>query len=92
MTSETNDTVAIHLPKNLVSELANYTDCYAPLLKQVAQACTEALKESELDIVEELRFFAEASDTDGLVLTMLSGRTFTDAANEIERLRSQAST
>jgi hypothetical protein len=42
----------------------------------------------ELDIVEELRFFAEAAETKGIVLTMLSGATFTESANEIERLRS----
>lgn len=43
--------------------------------------------EPELDIVEELRFFAEAADSEALVVTMLSGRTFADAADEIERLR-----
>jgi hypothetical protein len=43
---------------------------------------------SELDLVEELRFFADATDADGVMVTMLSGRTFTDAADEIERLRS----
>lgn len=42
----------------------------------------------ELDLVEELRFFADATDADGVVVTMLSGRTFADAAAEIERLRS----
>lgn len=41
----------------------------------------------ELDIVEELRFFAEAAETKGIVLTMLSGETFNEAADEIERLR-----
>ena len=44
--------------------------------------------ERELDIVEELRFFAEVAETKGVVLTMLSGATFTEAANEIEQLRS----
>lgn len=43
----------------------------------------------ELDLVEELRFFADATDADGVVVTMLSGRTFGDAADEIERLRSE---
>jgi hypothetical protein len=43
---------------------------------------------SELDLVEELRFFADATDADGVMVTMLSGRTFADAADEIERLRS----
>jgi hypothetical protein len=46
------------------------------------------MTEPELDIVEELRFFAEACDADGITVAMLSGRTFTDAADEIERLRS----
>lgn len=41
MTSEMNDTVAILLPRQLVEELTNYADCYAPLLRQVAQACVE---------------------------------------------------
>jgi hypothetical protein len=44
-------------------------------------------EDAELDIVEELRFFAEAADSNEIAVTMLSGRTFTDAANEIERLR-----
>lgn len=43
--------------------------------------------DEELDIVEELRFFAEASETDGITVAMLSGYIFADAANEIERLR-----
>lgn len=43
--------------------------------------------DEELDIVEELRFFAEASETDGITVAMLSGCIFADAANEIERLR-----
>lgn len=42
----------------------------------------------ELDIVDELRFFAEAADSEAVVVTMLSGRTFADAADEIDRLRS----
>jgi hypothetical protein len=46
--------------------------------------------DKELEIVEELRFFAEAADTEALVVTMLSGRTFADAADEIERLRSES--
>lgn len=45
--------------------------------------------EPELDIAEELRFFAEAAESEALVVTMLSGRTFADAADEIERLRSE---
>jgi hypothetical protein len=46
------------------------------------------MTEPELDIVEELRFFAEASDADGIAVAMLSGRIFADAADEIDRLRS----
>ena len=45
--------------------------------------------EPELDIVDELRFFAKACETEGIAVAMLSGRTFADADNEIERLRSQ---
>lgn len=47
----------------------------------------EDLDEKELDIVEELDFFAEASDSEALVVTMLSGRLFEDAAREIRYLR-----
>ena len=50
---------------------------------------TSDTTEPELDIAEELRFFAEAADNEALVVTMLSGRTFADAADEIERLRSE---
>lgn len=50
---------------------------------------TSDTTEPELDIAEELRFFAEAADSEALVVTMLSGRTFADAADEIERLRSE---
>jgi hypothetical protein len=53
---------------------------------------TSDTTEPELDIVEELRFFAEACDADGIAVAMLSGRTFTDAATEIERLRSEIGT
>ena len=48
--------------------------------------------DEELDIVEELRFFAEASETDGITVAMLSGCIFADAADEIERLRSEIGT
>jgi len=50
------------------------------------------LNDKELDIVEELRFFAEAADSAALVVTMLSGRIFEDAANEIESLKSKSVT
>jgi hypothetical protein len=48
--------------------------------------------DEELDIVEELRFFAEASETDGITMAMLSGCIFSDAADEIERLRALIAT
>jgi hypothetical protein len=44
-------------------------------------------EDRELDIVEELSFFAEACDSEAIVVTMLSGRVFEDAAKEIESLR-----
>ena len=47
--------------------------------------------EPELDIVDELRFFAEACEAKEIAVAMLSGRTFAAAALEIERLRSEIS-
>jgi hypothetical protein len=47
----------------------------------------DATPSRELDVVDELRLFADAADADGMVVTMLSGRVFADAADEIERLR-----
>lgn len=41
----------------------------------------------DLDIVSELRILAELADFSDVGLVMLSGRSFTDAADEIERLR-----
>ena len=41
----------------------------------------------DLDIVTELRLLAEIADTSEVGLVMLSGRSFTDAADEIETLR-----
>jgi hypothetical protein len=45
------------------------------------------VEDRELEIVEELRFFAEAADNDAIVVTMLSGGLFLEAAQEIESLR-----
>lgn len=42
----------------------------------------------ELDIVEELEFFSEASNAKEIVVTMLSGEVFAQAAEEIKYLRS----
>lgn len=41
----------------------------------------------DLDIVSELRILAELADSSDVGLVMLSGRSFTDAADEIEALR-----
>ena len=41
----------------------------------------------DLDILSELRLLAELADSSDVGLVMLSGRSFTDAADEIERLR-----
>lgn len=41
----------------------------------------------DLDIVTELRILADLADTSEVGLVMLSGRSFTDAADEIEALR-----
>lgn len=43
----------------------------------------------ELDIVDELRFFAEAADSEDISLVMTSGQTFTAAADIIESLRAR---
>lgn len=43
----------------------------------------------DLDIVDELRLLAEIADTSEVGLVMLSGRSFTDAADQIEALRSR---
>ena len=46
---------------------------------------------SELDILEELRLLAEIADNSEVGLVMLSGRSFTDAAKEIDYLRQEVS-
>lgn len=43
----------------------------------------------ELDIVDELRLLAELAGTSEVGLVMLSGRSFTDAADTIESLRAR---
>lgn len=35
--------VTIHVPLHLATELAKYRDCYAPLLKEIAELCSEEL-------------------------------------------------
>ena len=55
------------------------------LNKELNDSSTELSR--ELDIVEELAFFAEAADSDAIVVTMLSGGLFLEAAEEIQHLR-----
>jgi hypothetical protein len=43
----------------------------------------------DLDIVTELRLLAELADSADLGLVMLSGRSFTDAADQIDALRAR---
>jgi len=43
----------------------------------------------DLDIVTELRLLAELADTSEVGLVMLSGRSFTDAADQIDALRAR---
>jgi len=38
-----DSTVTINLPRQLALELAKYRDCYAPLLREVARSCDDAL-------------------------------------------------
>ena len=45
------------------------------------------IDDRDLDIVTELRLLAEIADTSEVGLVMISGRSFTDAADEIEALR-----
>ena len=91
---------SIHTGDTLFSEAAEEID---NLKKQLSNSYSAVFKNSEnlnkelnenstelsreLDIVEELVFFAEAADSDAIVVTMLSGGLFLEAAKEIERLR-----
>ncbi len=43
----------------------------------------------DLDIVTELRLLAELADSSDVGLVMLSGRSFTDAADQIDALRAR---
>jgi hypothetical protein len=43
----------------------------------------------DLDIVTELRILAELADSSEVGLVMLSGRSFTDAADQIDALRAR---
>ena len=57
------------------------------VFEDVGELFTDLEENRELDLVEELKFFAEACDSEAIVVTMLSGRVFEDAAKEIEYLR-----
>ena len=75
--------------ENLKKQLSN---SYSAIFKNSENLNKEFDKNStdssrELDIVEELLFFAEAADSDAIVVTMLSGGLFLEAAKEIEHLR-----
>ncbi len=76
--------------ENLKQQLSNsYSKVFKNsenLNKELNDSSTELSR--ELDIVEELTFFAEAADSDAIVVTMLSGNLFLEAAQEIENLRS----
>jgi hypothetical protein len=75
--------------ENLKKQLSNsYSAVFKNsdnLNKELNQNSTDSSR--ELDIVEELLFFAEAADSDAIVVTMLSGGLFLEAAKEIEHLR-----
>ena len=99
MNSKINDTVAITLPRELVGELTNYADCYAPLLRQVAQACVRASENLPLvekdnsipgldssDLVKRLRILGEVAETSEGGLIVGSNGDFRKAADEIDRL------
>jgi hypothetical protein len=45
MTSDTRDSVTIVLPRELALKLLKYTECYAPVLREVAKACASSLKQ-----------------------------------------------
>jgi small ligand-binding sensory domain FIST len=47
------------------------------------------MPDCELDIVDELRLLAELADSSEVGLVMISGRSFTDAADIIEALRAR---
>lgn len=40
---DADDTVSITLSRHTALELVKYRDCYAPLLREVARSCDEAL-------------------------------------------------
>jgi hypothetical protein len=57
--------------------------------KTIRKVRYRAKEDRELDIVEELRLYAEIIDTEDVHLMMLSSEVFSVAANEIEKLRDE---
>lgn len=57
--------------------------------KTIRKIRHRAKEDRELDIVEELRLYAEIIDTEEVRLMMLSSEVFSVAADEIEKLRDE---
>jgi hypothetical protein len=57
--------------------------------KTIRKVRHRAKEDRELDIVEELRLYAEIIDTEDVRLMMLSSEVFLVAADEIEKLRDE---
>jgi hypothetical protein len=54
--SKSEKYVAVLISQRTADELTKYVDCYAPLLNEVALACTQPFKESaEVDEIKRLR-------------------------------------
>jgi hypothetical protein len=67
--------------KNILSKAMNS--------KTIRKIRHRAKEDRELDIVEELRLYAEIIDTEDVRLMMLSSEVFSVAADEIEKLRDE---
>lgn len=67
--------------KNILSKVMNS--------KTIHKIRHRAKEDRELDIVEELRLYAEIIDTEDVHLMMLSSEVFSVAADEIEKLRDE---
>lgn len=95
-----DDQVLIAIPRHTADELCKYINCYAPLLRQVAQACVDVSgnrsssveenkpipKLDSTDLVKRLRILGEVAETSEGGLIVGSNGDFRKAADEIDRL------
>lgn len=86
---------SVHTGDPLFAEAADEIDRLNQIIASLKPIVSENIEElfadleenRELDLVEELNFFAEACDSESIVVSMLSGRIFEDASKEIQYLR-----